>query len=141
MSVIGIFHQLSDSFQFVDHPPEIAHPEPIEGSGATLYGMMTALRPCWSRCQASSTSASGTRSVSMRNAPLATLAVNCRMASIHISGDAGALPVPAPRISNRELRSAAAGSDMADPALSPTSTRRILDDAGFKSLRVMAATS
>jgi hypothetical protein len=96
--------------------------------------MMTALRPCCSRCQAFSTSPRNTRSVSMRSVPQPTLDISCRTASIHISGDASALPDPAPRISNRELRSTAAASEIVGPALSPAATNRTLDDAGFKSL-------
>jgi hypothetical protein len=76
--------------------------------------------------------------VSMRRAPQATLDISWRTASTHISGDAGVLPDPAPRISNRELRSTAAFSEMAGPALSPTSTNRTLEEAALKSLRAMA---
>jgi len=65
--------------------------------------MMTFLQPCWSLSKASSTSRSGTRSVSIRSLPLATLDRSWRMASSHISGEAGALSDPAHSMSGSRL--------------------------------------
>ena len=64
---------------------------------------MTFLQPCWSLSKASSTSRSGTRSVSIRSLPLATLDRSWRMASSHISGEAGALSDPAHSMSGSRL--------------------------------------
>src|SRR5882762_1309981 len=87
------------------------------------YITTTSLRPdsTW-RSHTFSISASVTRSVSMRNSPLAPRVNTCCIAFIRISREG----IPAvPEIVSGALRSTAAGRETVAPALSPTCTSRV----------------
>src|SRR5712691_1770852 len=123
-------------------PRNTSHPgsrsRPTRRCRVVAHRIKTSLRPGMSLlCQALSTSASGTVSVSMRSLPPADSAQTFGKASkIAVWG---MLPPPLPYISIPELRNAAAEREILGPAISPISIRRIPEDSAITSWPVRAS--